>query len=83
MGEKRMPATELDRRSVAPEESSSHDVLAMIPYNAPQIVDHGSIAEHTFTRCGGVHAPKDHPYPPAYHLDKFNECSALDIAVSP
>jgi hypothetical protein len=55
----------------------------MLPYSVPEIVDYGSIAEHTFTRCGGTHAPKDHPYPPLYHLDKFNECSALDLAVSP
>ncbi len=78
-----MSTGELAGRLVAEEETSNHDVPAMVPYSAPQIVDYGSIAEHTFTRCGGTHAPKDHPYPPAYHLDKFNECSALDLAVSP
>lgn len=55
----------------------------MLPYSVPKIVDYGSIAEHTFTRCGGTFAPKDHPYPPLYHLDKFNECSALDLNLSP
>ena len=55
----------------------------MLPYSVPKIVDYGSIAEHTFTRCGGTHVPKDHPYPPLYHLDKFNECSALDLNLSP
>lgn len=73
----------LDQRGVASEEIPSNDAPEMAPYSVPQIVDYGSIAEHTFTRCGGTHAPKDHPYPPAYHLDKFNECSALDLAVSP
>ena len=72
-----------DGGGVAPEEIPSNAEPAMLPYNVPKIVDYGSIAEHTFTRCGGTHAPKDHPYPPLYHLDKFNECSALDLNLSP
>lgn len=39
---------------------------------APEITDHGSIAEHTFTRCGGSGPPKD--FRP-FGLDKFGECS--------
>ena len=50
---------------------------------APGIVDYGSIAEHTFTRCGGYDPPKDYPFPPSYHLDKFNECSAITTGLSP
>jgi hypothetical protein len=54
-----------------------------VTYEAPQVFDYGSIAEHTFTRCGGTHAPKDYPYPPNYHLDKFNECSEITTGLSP
>lgn len=50
-------------------------------FENPEIVDHGSIAEHTFTRCGnadptsfmGINPPpkdKDN-----FRLDKFGECS--------
>lgn len=43
-----------------------------IRYERPTITDHGSIGDHTFTRCGGTHAPKDwRSFPP----DKFGECS--------
>jgi hypothetical protein len=44
-------------------------------YEAPEIVDYGSIAEHTFIRCGGTHSKKDFPDVP-HHIDKFGECSA-------
>ncbi|MEX0815863.1 MAG: hypothetical protein WD027_00320 [Gaiellales bacterium] len=64
--------------------------LLKTPYEEPEILDFGSIADHTFLRCGGTGVnggghtpPKDFPYPPAYHLDKFGECSALALAVSP
>ena len=49
-------------------------------YQKPEIVDLGSISQHTFTRCGGVvppFPPKDFPETPNTHIDKFNECSAL------
>lgn len=56
-------------------------------YEIPEITDFGSIAENTFLRCGGAGEngsgdvpPKDYPYPPVYHLDKFGECSALAFA---
>ena len=45
----------------------------MIRYERPTVVDHGSIARHTFTRCGGTDHPKDWQQFP---LDKFGECSA-------
>lgn len=38
----------------------------------PEITDHGSIAQHTFTRCGGTGPPKDHRI---FGLDTFGECS--------
>ena len=41
-------------------------------YEKPTITDHGSIAKHTFTRCGGAFAPKDFRNFP---VDKFGECS--------
>jgi hypothetical protein len=27
-------------------------------YEAPQVIDYGSIADHTFTRCGGTDTSK-------------------------
>lgn len=46
-------------------------------YETPTIIDHGSIAEHTFTRCGGSGPPKK-DFPESEHkLDKFNECSGI------
>jgi len=51
-------------------------------YETPAVVDFGSIADHTFTRCGGTgkpgHAnvpPKDFPWVP-HHIDGHGECSA-------
>ena len=41
-------------------------------YEKPTITDHGSIAEYTYTRCGGEHAPKDFR---DFPTDKFGECS--------
>lgn len=55
-----------------------------IEYKRPA-VDYGSIVAHTFTRCGGRGGrgrhggpPKDFPDVP-HHIDKFGECSALDL----
>ncbi|HZT92722.1 MAG TPA: hypothetical protein VFA05_11845 [Gaiellaceae bacterium] len=50
-------------------------------YAQPEILDYGSIADHTFIRCGGTHAPKDPPGKP-FHYDKFNECSATETGLS-
>ena len=44
-------------------------------YQQPTITDHGSIAEHTFSRCPegtGTFPPKDTQ---SCELDKFGECS--------
>lgn len=42
-------------------------------FETPTVTDHGSIADHTYTRCGGAGPmPKDwRTFPP----DKFGECS--------
>jgi hypothetical protein len=51
-------------------------------YNAPLVVDFGSIAEHTFTRCDpndGYHAPKDWQI---CEYDKFAECSCGHTGLS-
>lgn len=51
-------------------------------YEKPTIRDHGSIAQHTFTRClsgspvGGA-PPKDFQ---DFPLDKFGECSAGHVS---
>jgi hypothetical protein len=45
-------------------------------YEKPEIVDYGSIADHTFTRCGGV-GPKVGDFRTC-ELDKFGECSCSD-----
>lgn len=47
-------------------------------FEPPTITDHGSIAEHTFTRCAGGNPvpgapPKDTE---DFGLDKFGECSS-------
>ena len=49
-----------------------------LPYEHPTVLDHRSIAEHTFTRCATNQAvpgapPKDSQ---DYPLDKFGECSS-------
>ena len=58
----------------------------LIPFAPPAIEDFGSIADHTFSRgqCGplkpngsGSVPPKDFPYPPNWHCDKYGEISAL------
>lgn len=46
-------------------------------FERPEIIDHGSIADHTFFRCesgnDGASLPKDfRDFPP----DKFGECSS-------
>lgn len=42
-------------------------------YEHPTVIDHGTIAEHTFSRCGGdTSPPKDWQ---DFPLDKFGECS--------
>ena len=55
-----------------------------VRYEAPSIVDYGSITEHTFTTCGGsgMHPSKPGkkpvpkgPMSPTTHFDKFGECS--------
>ncbi len=53
-------------------------------YNAPLVVDYGSIAEHTFTRCpGGTGGEGDPPkdYQMCEH-DKFGECSCGGTGLS-
>lgn len=45
-------------------------------YEKPEIVDYGSIADHTFTRCGGV-GPKLGDFR-SCELDNFQECSCSD-----
>jgi hypothetical protein len=54
-------------------------------YEIPAVIDFGSIAEHTFTRCdtasGGVGAPpKD--WMTCEH-DKFGECSCGSTGLTP
>lgn len=54
-------------------------------YTAPLVVDYGSIADHTFTRCsdatgGGDDPPKD--YQICEH-DKFGECSCGHTGLTP
>lgn len=51
-------------------------------FQYPTITDHGSIADHTFTRCNpsGAHEYNGNPPPPKTYitsceLDKFAECS--------
>jgi hypothetical protein len=50
-------------------------------WEAPTIVDYGSIAEHTFSRCNPAapnkKPPKDSIDVP-HHIDNHLECSALD-----
>lgn len=47
-------------------------------YSKPEVVDYGSIAHHTFTRCGAPYGPrKDFPNVP-HHIDTHGECSGLD-----
>jgi hypothetical protein len=49
-----------------------------LSYERPKVVDYGSIAAHTFTRCGAPEGPrKDFPDVP-HHIDNHGECSALD-----
>jgi hypothetical protein len=49
-------------------------------YEKPRIIDHGSIVEHTFSRCNPAAPseipPKDTEDVP-HHIDKHQECSAL------
>lgn len=48
-----------------------------IEFERPTITDHGTIAEHTFTRCAGgnedAFMPKDWQ---DFPTDKFGECSS-------
>ena len=44
-----------------------------VPYQRPLIIDHGSIAQHTFTRAGG-HGPKVGDWQ-VCKTDKFGEYS--------
>lgn len=48
-----------------------------IEFERPTIMDHGTIAEHTFTRCAGgnedAFMPKDWQ---DFPTDKFGECSS-------
>lgn len=49
-------------------------------YERPTIVDHGSIVDHTFSRCNPL-APSDVPPKDTidvpHHIDNHLECSAL------
>lgn len=48
-------------------------------YERPSIIDHGSIVEHTFSRCNPEVSgapPKDTEDVP-HHIDIHQECSAL------
>lgn len=48
-------------------------------YEKPRIIDHGSIVEHTFSRCNPAvtgSPPKDSIDVP-HHIDNHLECSAL------
>ena len=53
-------------------------------YEAPKVVDYGSIAEHTFTRCPGgdpnADIPKD--FMVCEH-DKHGECSCGETGLTP
>jgi hypothetical protein len=57
--------------------------MKTLGYTAPEIVDFGSIAQHTFTRCGGPAGgpKKDFPDVPN-HIDNHGECSGLDGGLS-
>jgi hypothetical protein len=44
-------------------------------YEAPKVVDYGSIADHTFTTPGGAKGCQTN-----CHVDSFNELSALSPA---
>lgn len=49
-------------------------------YTRPEIVDYGSISDHTFSRCNPA-APKENPPKDSidvpHHMDDHLECSAL------
>ena len=49
-------------------------------YDAPMVIDYGSITEHTFTACQGVpNNPGDKVgSPEQINRDKFCECSHTD-----
>ena len=53
-------------------------------YNAPLVVDYGSIADHTFTTCPGGTGNSDAPgkdWQVCEH-DKFGECSCSGTGLS-
>jgi hypothetical protein len=48
-------------------------------YTTPQVIDYGSITEHTFTACQGLPAGSGKVGNPApINRDKFCECSHTD-----
>jgi hypothetical protein len=54
-------------------------------YEIPAVIDYGSIAAHTFTRCeghtgGSGDPPKDII---TCHHDKFGECSCAETGLTP
>jgi hypothetical protein len=54
-------------------------------YEKPTVVDFGSIAEHTFTRCADATGNSDAP-PKDLNLcshDKFGECSCHETGLTP
>jgi len=53
-------------------------------YEAPKVVDYGSIAEHTFTRCPGGDPNADMPkdFMVCEH-DKHGECSCGETGLTP
>jgi hypothetical protein len=49
-----------------------------VRYERPEIVDYGSITDHTFSRCNPSAPAPIPPKGPAdvpHHIDKFLECS--------
>lgn len=63
----------------------------LLRYEAPEVADFGSIAEHTFTVCNpqgarpdtpGGNIPPKGPLSPTTHFDKFNECSETGVGLT-
>jgi hypothetical protein len=54
-------------------------------YHSPAVVDYGSIADHTFSRCN-PNAPEEIPPKDSadvpHHIDNHLECSAIDTGLS-
>lgn len=54
-------------------------------YETPKVIDYGSIAEHTFTRCEGATGGSDAPPKDIMvcEHDKFGECSCGETGLTP